>query len=142
MNPKTIYKRRLFLFAKALEQQIMRNEYDIKEVLLEWPLRDSKLFVFYHIKFNVHHFNCLLNLFDDAWYFNQEFQEPQLRFQDGGLPRGFIEFFGLSGPEEFIHFFDCQGQYQDTERWGGSYLFEHSPSVNVARNIFEFISNN
>lgn len=142
MNPNETYKRKLLLFAKALTEQVGKSNYDIRETFLEWPLRDSKLDVFYLIKFNVYHFNGLLNLFDDSWYFNQEFQEPQLRFQECGLPRGFIDFFGLDGPEEFIHLFDCQGKYQNTERWGGNYLFEHSPSSDVALNIFEFVSKN
>lgn len=141
MNSKAIYKRKLLLFAKALNEQVDKSNYDIRETFLEWPLRESKLYVFYDIKFNVQHFNCLLSLFDDAWFFNQEFQEPHLRFQEGGLARGFVDFFGLDGPEEFIHLFDCQGKYQDTERWGGSYLFEHSSSVDIARNIFDFVSN-
>lgn len=140
MNPNKIYKTKLLLFAEALNEQVGKNNYDIRETFLEWPLRNSKLDVFYLIKFNVHHFNCLLKLFDDFWYFNQEFQELQLKYQDGGLARGFIDFFGLDGPEEFIHLFDCQGKYQNIERWGGNYLFEYSLSTDVALNIFEFVS--
>lgn len=142
MKSKTVFKERLLLFAKSLNEHIGKTNFDIREALLEWPLRDSKLYVFYHVKFNVNHFNCLLNLFDADWYFNQEFQEPQLRYHEGGLPRGFIDFFGLDGPEEFIHLFDCQGKYQDTEKWGGLYLYEHSPSADIALNVFEFISKN
>lgn len=140
MRQEAIYAIRLLRMADYLEETIKEPEPDIREVLLEWPL--NHLNVFYHCKYNLRMFDCLLDLFGDHWEFDEElFQEPQLKsLPDYKLSRGFIYFFGLKSPIELIHLFDTHGSYQDIERWGGTYLIETSTSWDVAYNIREFVS--
>jgi len=139
MRQEAIYNIRLLLIAEYLEDLKKEPKAQIQEVFLEWPLH--YLHVFYDIKYNVKLFDCLLKLFSDHWYFNEEFNEPQLKsFPEHGLSWAFIFFFGLKNPEEFIHLFDCQGKNQNIGRWGGTYIISTSTAFDIAFNIREYVA--
>lgn len=134
----SIYNQRLLTLLISLYKAPEPPIPVMHNVLIQW--QQDHLDVFYQCRFNVRIFDVLLDEFKDDWYQDDQFGQPHLRNQPRyGLSHGFMFYFGLSHPSEFIHLFDTRGRYQNLQRWGGKYLNRFSVPSDYAFNIYEYL---
>ncbi len=134
----TIYNNRLLTLLISMYKIPNPSTPVMHNVLMQW--QQDNLDIFYQCRFNARIFDILLDVFKDDWYLDEQFGQPHLKSHPNyGLSRGFMFYFGLEHPVEFIHLFDTRGRYQNLPRWGGKYLNRFSTSSDYAFNIYEYL---